>query len=207
MREKFVENTNEKYMINEIGELYSLMFGSKKIMKPSKTKRRLTSYEETRIVFADGTVKGVKIHRLVAQAFIENPENKPQVNHIDNNGLNNNVANLEWATNKENHKHSQNQGRANSVTFRRIRSKKQTLTGRIKYNNLIGQQFQGFKIIGNYTTKNGTARMNCLCLRCGKTQHDKDLRAMIKGKSRMCMSCFNKYKARKKRHEDMISPA
>jgi hypothetical protein len=42
------------------------------------------------------------IHRLVAMAFIPNPERKPQINHIDGNGFNNTIANLEWATAREN---------------------------------------------------------------------------------------------------------
>jgi hypothetical protein len=49
--------------------------------------------------------KSYSVHQLVAKAFIPNPENKPQVNHLDKNGLNNQISNLEWVTNKENSIH------------------------------------------------------------------------------------------------------
>jgi hypothetical protein len=46
--------------------------------------------------------KHCKIHRLVAEAFIPNPDGKPQINHIDGNNQNNSISNLEWVTNEEN---------------------------------------------------------------------------------------------------------
>lgn len=50
----------------------------------------------------NGKIKTYSVHRLVAMAFIENQQNKREVNHIDENKLNNNIDNLQWATSKEN---------------------------------------------------------------------------------------------------------
>lgn len=62
----------------------------------------------------DKKQKSYRIHRLVAEAFIPNPDNLPEVNHIDENKMNNNANNLEWCTRKENIQHSIKSGH---ITF------------------------------------------------------------------------------------------
>lgn len=60
---------------------------------------------------SDGSLWDITIHRLVGFAFLPNPENKPQINHIDRNKTNNMLDNLEWVTSQENVIHSVLTGR------------------------------------------------------------------------------------------------
>lgn len=70
----------------------------KKILTPPLDQR---GYKRTKI-----GKKSVRVHRLVALTFIPNPDNKPQVNHIDGDKTNNHIENLEWVTNDENREHA-----------------------------------------------------------------------------------------------------
>lgn len=74
-----------------------------RIMKPAADR---SGYLRTMLKRDDGVIHTIKVHRIVAQTWIENPENKEEVNHKNAIKTDNNVENLEWATRAENLAHS-----------------------------------------------------------------------------------------------------
>ena len=86
----------ENYSISNTGKLINNKTG-----KQLKTWLAGRGYEYCRIINKDGYLK-TTIHRLVGTTFIENPNELPQIDHIDRNKLNNNVNNLRWCSVSEN---------------------------------------------------------------------------------------------------------
>lgn len=82
-----------KYKVSNLGNIIDLDFAGYGVAVVKKKSINTAGYEVTRI---GGKIK--LVHRLVAEAFITNPNNYPQVNHIDEDRLNNRADNLEWCT-------------------------------------------------------------------------------------------------------------
>ena len=115
------------YQVSNMGKIKSLKFshGNKeKILKGNKEK---FGYLVVTLYKNKGR-KNFKIHRLVAETFIPNPKNLPQVNHIDGNKQNNRIDNLEWCTAKENTNHAHKTGLANNDNLK-IKVKQYDLNG------------------------------------------------------------------------------
>lgn len=87
------------YEIDDVGTVRNLKTG--RILKPFCKTSRGSSYLCV-FLYNEAGRKQFLVHRLVAQSFIPNPENLPQINHIDEDSHNNHVSNLEWCTPKYN---------------------------------------------------------------------------------------------------------
>lgn len=96
---KIIDNY-ERYLITIDGNVYDT-----KRDKFLGTWVDTVGYRQCYLRGLDGKKHGKRIHRLLALAFIPNPENLPQVNHKDGNKLNNNIDNLEWVSNATNTQH------------------------------------------------------------------------------------------------------
>lgn len=106
----------EKYMVSNTGKVKSLDYmhtGKEHILKTVTANHGYLAVS----IYDNGKPKRILLHRLVAMAFIPNPNNYREVNHIDCNKHNNCVDNLEWVTPKQNIRHAIEKGRINFDKF------------------------------------------------------------------------------------------
>lgn len=102
---KDVEGYEGKYIISNTNKIVSLDFKRTGVRKQMIPRIGTTGYYMI-VLCKDGKPKNHRMHRLIAKAFIPNPENKGDINHIDGNKLNNDISNLEWNTRQENINHA-----------------------------------------------------------------------------------------------------
>lgn len=112
---KKVKGYESRYLVSDDGEVWSLV--SNKLLA-----KHINSKGYYQVMLYDGSHQGRKlkgVHRLVAEAFIPNPENKPQIDHINTIRTDNRIENLRWATQIENS--------LNPITRKKLRYKRNDL--------------------------------------------------------------------------------
>lgn len=116
-----IEGFEGLYQVSNLGRVRSLdrLDGANRRLTGKILKGGKHNGGYLRVTLCKNSVVYAKsIHRLVAEAFIPNPENKPQVNHIDEDKTNNTVSNLEWMTSKENINHGTHNERVSKAIIK-----------------------------------------------------------------------------------------
>ena len=126
----------ENYLIHIDGRVYNKKFD--RFLKPVVNNRGYLYVN----LWKDAKQKIMTVHRLLGKAYIPNPENKPCIDHKDNNTLNNNIENLRWATISENNSNRIVYG---AVPFRGVHKYRNRFQARIRIDGTL-------KYIGMYDT-------------------------------------------------------
>lgn len=161
-----------------------------KLLKPELSgTKKLKYYRVT--LSKNHSTKRHMLHRLVAKTFLNNPDNKPHVNHLDNNSVNNEVSNLEWVTHSENMLHAQKQGRLykaqSNVGVAGSASNRLKMLDRVK--QMVDQTYGCYLVIG-FSTQS-TIRKNLLdvcCIHCNNL-HVRALSYVYNNAPNKCSKC------------------
>ena len=155
----------KKYYYNGIETPYSV--STEGLVRKDATNYILSQssqqdYRFVTLLLTEGQ-KRMRVHRMVAETFIENPDNKPYVNHINGNRSDNNVENLEWVTPSENTKHAVETGLFQSGRAKAV----------IQYN-LNGEQMATFESASEAARQTGSSqsKITMCCRRQRQTAND-----------------------------------
>ena len=160
-------NGFEGYEVSDMGRIKSL----DRVVKTKKGSRkiegkmlRLTLQPHgylTVDLCVNNTHNQRRVNRLIAEIFIPNPDNKPQVNHINGVKIDNRVSNLEWATSKENNVHAFNSGLNSNEAKRKaiVCSNKMVFESSYKAAEWLNITF----FSGNKLVKNLASKIRCAC--------------------------------------------
>lgn len=150
---KDIKGYERLYQVSNLGKIKSLKRNKEKLLKHGINNK---GYQ---VVNLYKNNKGItkKVHRLVAEAFIPNPNNYPIVNHIDENKQNNNIFNLEWCTNEYNLNYG------NAKEHRIIASKSKMIPIiQLDMNNNIIAKYDSIREASRKTNINRWDISNCL---------------------------------------------
>jgi len=162
---KDIEGFNGRFAVSNKGRVlskaryinrpYGKTFKEDYILKPHKNHKGYLAVDLDK-------KKNKVIHRLVALAFIPNPENKPQVNHIDGDKTNNNVENLEWCTNQENQIHAVRMGLNDHSKYESGKPKKPVVQIDIKTGKIVGR-YNSIKEAANAVGQKTSSNIGGVC--------------------------------------------
>ena len=144
MRIKAIEGYEALYAISDEGKIFNLRTGREKhkVVMPS-------GYEYIHLNKGDKNGRMFRVHRLVAKAFIPNPDRFPQVNHINGNKQDNRASNLEWCTPLQNQRHAIESGLFNTVGEENPSAKlTEGQVRRIRKEYVKGDPVHGAKALG-----------------------------------------------------------
>lgn len=200
---KDIEGYEGLYQVSNLGRVKSLERKCKVLNGYRTVNERIRSLNKNRYGYItvslnkNNKTKICTIHRLVAIAFIENPENKIQVNHIDGDKSNNTVDNLEWVSQEENMQHAVNTG---LLKFTEERNYK--ISSALKYKNKtqshrenISKSTKGKK---HYYKNKHPKSKSVICITTGeifKSMSEAAKKYNINTGSKICECCRGKRKS------------
>lgn len=133
------------YEVSNLGTVRNRATGN--VLRPGKTNM---GYQKV-CLCKEGQRKTLTIHRLVATAFLPNPENKREVNHIDGDKTNNRVSNLEWSTRSENVSHAFRNGLVKITDKHNFKTNHPSIKKRQKVRCIeTGQEFESLMSASKY---------------------------------------------------------